>query len=253
MNMTKWLVIVCVVMSAGIADAQAQMTPWEDRGYLSVNFGIQPQSRDFTEVSAPDINDEAAAITVPHTIGSGAFPDFSVGYRVFENVGVAVGFSRFSKTESPTLVAQIPHPVVGGQFRSATASAGELSHSETAFHLHLLWMIPNIVTEDFDAAITIGPSFYTVKQDFIETVVPQEGAPPFSTVSIASVTQIEQSESAVAFTAGVDGTYKLSPRYGVGVFFRYSGASVDMPLSGGGTVTVEAGGLQLGGGLRVRF
>src|SRR5687768_16897545 len=134
MKKTKWLVIVCVVMSAGIADAQAQMIPWEDRGYVSVNFGIQPQSRDFDEVSAPEINGDPATITVPHTIGSGAFPDFAVGYRLYENLGVHVGYSYFSKTESPTLTAAIPHPVFGGQDRSATASAGELSHSESAFH-----------------------------------------------------------------------------------------------------------------------
>jgi hypothetical protein len=251
MKLTKWLVMVCGVMSAGIADAQAQMIPWEDRGYVSVNFGIQPQSREFTEVSAPDIYDEAATITVPHTIGSGAFPDFAVGVRLWQNVGVHVGYSYFSKSESPTLVAQIPHPVIGGQPRTATASAGDLSHSESAFHAHLLWMIP--VTEEIEIAILVGPSFYNIKQDFIETVIPQEGAAPFTTVTISSVTQVEQSESAVAFTAALDGTYLLTPRFGIGAFFRYSGASADMPLSGGGTVTVEAGGIQLGGGLRVRF
>ena len=72
-------------------------------------------------------------------------------------------------------------------------------------------------------------------------------------MSISSVQQIEQSDSAVAFTAGLDGTYRLTPQFGIGAFFRYSGASSDMPLSGGGTVTVEAGGIQIGGGLRVRF
>src|SRR5918994_479436 len=134
MKMTKWLVLVCVVMSAGIADAQAQVIPWEDRGYLAVSFGIQPLSREFTEVSAPDIHDEAATITVEHNVGSSAFPDFFVGYRLYENFGVAVGFSRFSKSESPSLIAQIPHPAFGGQPRTASASAGELTHSETAFH-----------------------------------------------------------------------------------------------------------------------
>ena len=250
MKMTKWLVVVCVVMSAGIADAQAQMIPWEDRGYLSVNFGIQPQSRDFTEVSAPEINGDPANITVPHTIGSGAFPDFAVGYRLYENLGVHAGYSYFSKTESPTLTAEIPHPVVGGINRTATASAGELSHSESAFHLHLLWMIP--LSEEIEVAVLVGPSFYSIKQDFIETVGVVETS-PFTSVSISSVEQIEQSESAVAFTAGLDGTYRLTPQFGIGAFFRYSGASADMPLSGGGTVTVEAGGIQIGGGLRVRF
>lgn len=251
MKMTKWLVSVCVVMSAGIADAQAQVIPWEDRGYVAVNFGIQPLTREFTEVSAPDIHDEASTITVEHNVGSGAFPDFFVGYRLYENFGVAVGFSAFSKSESPSLIAQIPHPIFGGQPRTASASAGELSHSETAFHTHLLYMVP--MTEDIDVALLIGPSFYGVKQDFIQTVEAREGAPPFNTVSIGSVTRVEQSERAVAFTAGIDAQYRVTPRYGVGVFFRYSGASVDMPLVGGGTVTVDAGGVQLGGGLRVRF
>jgi opacity protein-like surface antigen len=251
MKMTKWLVMLCGVMSVGIADAQAQMIQWQDRGYLSVNFGIQPQSREFTEISAPDIHDEAAAISVPHHIGSGAFPDFAVGYRLWENLGVHVGYSYFSKSESPTLSAQIPHPLIGGQPRSATASAGELSHSESAFHTHLLWMIP--LSEEIEVAVLVGPTFYNIKQEFVDTVSVQEGAPPYTTVTISDVHQIEQSDNAVAFTAGLDGTYRLTPKFGIGAFFRYSGASADMPLSGGGTVTVEAGGIQIGGGLRYRF
>jgi hypothetical protein len=250
MKMTKWLVMVCVVMSAGIADAQAQMIPWEDRGYVSVNFGIQPQSREFTEISSPEIYGDPATITVPHTIGSGAFPDFAVGYRLWENLGVHIGYHYFGKSESPTLTAQIPHPAIGGVTRTATASAGDLSHSESAFHTHLLFMIP--LAEKFEAAILVGPSFYNIKQDFIETVTVVDN-PPYDTVSIGSVTQVEQSDTAVAFTAGVDGTYLLTPTFGIGAFFRYSGASVDMPTTGGGTVTVEAGGIQFGGGLRVRF
>jgi hypothetical protein len=250
MNMTKWLAVVCV-MAAGVSDAQAQAIQWEDRGYLAVNFGIQPQSRDFTELSTPEIYGENASITVPHTVGSGAFTDLAVGLRLFGNGGVALGFSKFGKEESPTIAAQIPHPFASGSLRPASASAGELSHSETAIHLHLLWMIP--LTQEFEAAIFIGPSFYNIKQDFIQSVTLQEGAVPFGTVAITGVTQVEQSKRATAFTAGVDGTYLLTPRFGAGAFLRYSGASVDMPLAGGGTVTVEAGGFQLGGGLRVRF
>ena len=251
MKMTKWLVMVCVVMSAGIPDAaQAQMIQWQDRGYISVNFGIQPQSREFTAVSAPEINGDPATITVDHHVGSGAFPDFAVGYRLWENLGVHVGYSYFSKSETPTLVASIPHPAFGGQNRTATASAGDLSHSESAFHTHLLWMIP--LSEEIEVAVLVGPTFYNIKQDFVDTVGVVE-TPPFTSVSINSVQQIEQSESAVAFTAGLDGTYRLTPRFGIGAFFRYSGASVDMELSGGNSVTVEAGGIQIGGGLRVRF
>jgi opacity protein-like surface antigen len=112
-------------------------------------------------------------------------------------------------------------------------------------------MIP--LSEEIEVAVLVGPTFYNIKQEFVETVSVQEGAAPYTTVSISGVTQVEQSETAVAFTAGLDGTYKLTPKFGIGAFFRYSGASADMPLSGGGTVTVEAGGIQIGGGLRYRF
>jgi hypothetical protein len=247
--MTKWLVMVCVVMSAGIPDAQAQMIQWQDRGYLSVNFGIQPQSRDFDEVSAPEINGDPATITAHIRSGPAHFRT-SPSVTVSGRTSAYVGYSYFSKSETPTLTAEIPHPVYGGQTRTATASTGELSHSESAFHLHLLWMIP--LSEEIEVAVLVGPSFYSIKQDFIETVSVVE-TDPFTSVSISSVQQIEQSGSPVAFTAGLDGTYRLTPQFGIGAFFRYSGASSDMPLSGGTTVTVEAGGIQIGGGLRVRF
>jgi hypothetical protein len=111
-------------------------------------------------------------------------------------------------------------------------------------------MIP--LSEEIEVAVLVGPSFYNIKQDFVDTVSVVE-TPPYSSVSIGSVQQVEQSKSAVAFTAGLDGTYRLTPQFGIGAFFRYSGASADMPLTGGTTVTVEAGGIQIGGGLRYRF
>jgi hypothetical protein len=111
-------------------------------------------------------------------------------------------------------------------------------------------MIP--LAEKYEAAILLGPSIYTIKQDFVDTVTVAE-TEPYTSVAITDVLQVEQSKTKVTFTAGVDGTYRITPRYGVGAFFRYSGASADMPLTGGTTVTVEAGGIQIGGGLRVRF
>lgn len=251
MKTTKWLTVVCVVTAAGVSKAQAQAIQWEDRGYVSVNFSVQPQSRDFTALSTPEIFEENALLTVPHTIGSGAFPDFAVGLRLFGNIGVAVGYSYFSKSETPTLAAQIPNPLFTNSARPASASAGELSHTESAIHTHLLWMIP--LTEQFEAAILIGPSFYNIEQDFVQSVTLQEGAPPFGTVTITGVQQVEQSERRTAFTAGVDGTYLVTKKFGAGGFLRYSGTSADMSLPGGGTVTVDAGGFQLGGGIRFRF
>jgi hypothetical protein len=51
----------------------------------------------------------------------------------------------------------------------------------------------------------------------------------------------------------MDATYLLTPQYGIGGFMRFSSAEADMETAGGGTVTVSAGGFQLGVGARVRF
>ena len=136
MKMTKWLVVVCVVMSAGIADAQAQIIQWEDRGYLSVNFGIQPQSRDFTEVSAPKFTEtrprsRCRTISVP-----APSPISPSGYRLWQNVGVHVGYSHFGKTEiadarradpAPPLRRPVPDRI--GQHRRSIAQRERVAHA----------------------------------------------------------------------------------------------------------------------------
>jgi hypothetical protein len=249
MTMTKWLAAICLVVIPGVSSAQAQVK-WEDRGYAAVNFGVQTQSREFDEVQAPPIYGERELITVAHEVAGGPFIDVAAGWRVWGNVAVGIGYSQFGDSESPTLTARIPHPLFGNAPRTATAAAGDLSHSESAIHLQLYWNLPQ--SEKFEVAIVVGPSFYTVKQDFIAAVTPQEGNLPFNTVTISSVAQTTLKEKAVGFTAGVDGTYLLNRRYGVGAFVRYSGASPEFNLDTG-PVEVKAGGFQLGGGLRVRF
>jgi hypothetical protein len=250
MNTTKWLAAICVVLLAG-AEAQAQGIQWEDRGFLAVNFGVQPQSREFTELSTPEIYGENASITVDHQVSAGGFFDFAAGYRVWRNMAIVIGYSQFGDSETPTVAAQIPNPAFSNSPRPASASADELSHSESAVHLQAFWMFP--MTEKFEWGVFAGPSFYRIEQDFVDVPTVSEGPFPFGTVTITSVETLSQSERATAFTVGADGTYLITPRYGVGGFFRFSGTSVDLPVAGGGTLSVDAGGVQFGGGLRVRF
>jgi hypothetical protein len=47
--------------------------------------------------------------------------------------------------------------------------------------------------------------------------------------------------------------YFFSRQVGVGFTVQVAGATVALPSTGGGTTEVKAGGLQAGGGLRLRF
>jgi hypothetical protein len=241
----------CLAMLLGAGSAQAQSRTWDDTGYAAFNIGFQTQSRSFTELSAPEIYSENAVINVPHNVSGGVLLDFAGGVRIWRNLGVGIGFSRFADDESPTLSADVPNPIFAGSPRTAVASTGKLSHSETAIHLQALWMIPT--SDDIQLAVVLGPSIFSIKQDFVTGISTDEAAFPFSTTSISSVSTGDSSKRVVGFTAGVDGTYLVTPRMGVGAFLRLSSASADIGTTGGGTVTVDAGGFQIGVGLRTRF
>jgi hypothetical protein len=161
--------------------------------------------------------------------------------------------SRVKTTDDLAANVAVPHPLFAGEPRTATAQLGGLGYSEQAVHIQAVWFMP--VTTRFDVAVFAGPSVFVVKLDQA-TFGPaniQEGAFPFTSVTITGVSASSRSETAVGFHAGVDGTYLVTRRFGGGLFLRYSRASVDFPTSAGGTVGVDAGGFEVGGGLRVRF
>jgi hypothetical protein len=57
----------------------------------------------------------------------------------------------------------------------------------------------------------------------------------------------------VGFNAGGDVAFIFSRQVGFGFTAQFAGATVDLPSAFGGTTDVKAGGMQAGGGLRLRF
>ena len=255
MQNMKLTIALCMMISmVAVSESRAQVLKWEDRGFININLGVQTGSHDFTESWSPSIYGEAASISTAHKIDGGTLFDLSGGLRVWGNVGVGGGYSRFSTNESPTVSAQIPNPLFFGRPRSASVQAGSLDHSESVVHLQVLYMLP--ASRKIDVALSGGPSFFHVAQDLISEDITSslaEGAAPFSSVTITSVPIVRQKKTATGFNIGADVTYLVTQKLGAGVFLRYSAASVDLPTAGGGRVSVDVGGFQIGLGARVRF
>ena len=55
--------------------------------------------------------------------------------------------------------------------------------------------------------------------------------------------------NAAGFNVGASINYMVTPRYGVGVFARYAGATASLPTAG----DLDVGGFQFGAGLHLRF
>ena len=154
----------------------------------------------------------------------------------------------------------VPHPLIFGQPRLATASAPDLEHSENVVHLQFMWMIP--LTNKIDVTVMAGPSFFTVRQTLATVNAPQDisDVPPYTTVTITNVSLTDVKDSPVGVNVGIDGNYLITTMKGVGIgvggFLRFSGASLDLPTTPGMTrdnTDLRAGGPQGALGLRLRF
>lgn len=236
------------------AAAQAAAEPAPLRlGFLNINGAFQGREHVIEESRAFTIYNERATMLIRQEIDRGGLFDVSGGVRVWRDLYAGdlyagVGVTRFSDTSGAALNGSIPDPLVVGRPRSATATVGNLRHTETGVHLQATWITP--VTTEFDVAVSIGPSFFSVRQDFVGDITVTEGAA--NTPNLATSIRRE-SESGVGFNIGLDGTYRLTPRFGGGVFVRYAGGSVDFALPNGSRIGLDTGGFQIGAGLRVRF
>lgn len=249
MKRTMWLAALGVFLIGGVSQAQAQIINWEDRGFGNVNFGFQTQSHSFDSTKTFALYDETATLKFGHANDSGALLDISGGLRVWRNVGVGIGYSRFQNTDDITVAATLPHPIFFDRPRSVSVDAKEFEHSESAVHVFGLWMLP--LSAKMDLAVFAGPTFYSVKQDLVTSATVATEAAPFTSPAVTPHKETADN-STVGVNLGVDWSYMVTRQVGGGIVLRYSGATVDLS-AGGQNVSLDVGGFQIGAGLRVRF
>lgn len=244
-----WLLLV-----AAASPASAQMgAAWIDRGYLNLNVGFESTSGTLNDSATFRLFDESGTKTVEQNVDSGSFFDFSVGGRVWRNVSVGIGFHRGANTSEASGTASVPHPLLFNSNRAATVAVGDLDRTEQAFHLQLGYMIP--VNEDLSVHVTVGPSFFRLKQDVLADVSFAEQGFPFTSVTTNAVIT-QRADSVTGVNAGVDVSYKLwesdAYKVGAGAFLRYAGGSARLTVLEN-SVDSDVGGLQFGLGARIRF
>jgi hypothetical protein len=220
------------------------------RYVVGVNVTGQIADGDFSDETAFPLYDETAVFGAAYDLGSSAGVELSGGVYVWNNVGIGLAYARFGGGGDARLVASLPHPVRFDQPRLAEATA-ETDHAEHAVHLHALWTVPVPNMRRLDVTVALGPSFYRVRQDIVTGITHRERGDPFTEVDITGLTIDSQSDGAVGFNVAADAVYMLSPRLGGGVTLRFSRATAE--FSGGRDVRVDAGGVQVGAGIRVRF
>ena len=205
-----------IMLATGVAfslsltqPADAQQLSWTDKAFASVNFGGQAPSRSLSATTTPDIYGEPASFASTQDVGGGAFFDISGGYKIWQNLAVGIGVTHVGSKADLTVNASIPDPLFFDQPRLVTTSLPNAKHSQTAINLTGTWVMP--ITDKIDVGYQFGPSIFLVSQDLPGVPTISEPGPTIASLPVDSV-----DKTTIGIHFGVDVTYMITPRYGVG-------------------------------------
>ncbi len=228
--------------------------PFGPRFRVSVNAGLQLAGPAITQDFSYDMNTDQARIVNEIAGTNAVFFDVGLSYTLTrKGVAAGVAFSSTSRTSSSELTAELPHPFYFVD-RTVQATVDDLKGSEQGVHIFLSYPVPLKPTNKLEVALFGGPSLFTVKQDLVTSVVTSETYPYDSvTLTSATLASPRPSVSAFGFNVGTDISWRLTPKLRVGGLLRFTRASGTLDDGFGDEVSVDAGGLMAGAGIRVVF
>jgi opacity protein-like surface antigen len=237
--------VLCLAALTAVLSAVPALAQTGGRLTAGISFGAQTRSGDFTQRLTPTIYEETATVDIAQNYESGGLFDIGGEALIFGDLGVGIHFTRTAGDGTAAIAARIPDRLFFDRLRAATGVADGLDHTENAVHVQVLYRFA--ATPKIDVTVGLGPTFFSVKQELINSVDVIEPTP--------SITPqvVEASDSPVGVNVGADITYMVTERVGAGVLLRYAAGSADLTTPGGGAVSLDAGGFQFAAGVRVRF
>jgi Outer membrane protein beta-barrel domain len=241
---TFGLMTVCILL--GAMPAAAQPLP---RFTIAVNGGYQPSSTSFDDRFTFDLNRETASVDADYSVDGGPLFDAGVGFRLWKGLGAGIAFSRFSVDSTGQAEATLPHPLFFQRNRQISGETTGITREETGIHILAQYQLAPFGR--FSLTFAGGPSVLDIQQSIVTDVNFTEEF-PYDTATYVGVDSQRVSGTATGFNAGADVRWMFTRNVGVGGLVRYTRASVDLTRNGR-TVKVDAGGAQVGGGLRLAF
>ena len=237
----KVTALVCGLLLFSAARAHAQLIPWKDRAFINLSGAAQTAARDSKTDFTFTLYQEPASVSALRTVKGGAFFDFMAGYRVWKNFAVGLQFSSRTANGDAAVTGLIPDPIGFDQPRTVNSSISGLVHKERWTSIIVAYGLP--ATDKIDVILFAGPAVVKVQHEVPTAVSVTEPGPT------VSFTRSILSRSVWGSIAGADVRYMFTKNFGAGAFVRFQSATANMP----GDLKVETGGVQAGGGLRIRY
>jgi opacity protein-like surface antigen len=232
--------------------AMAQVTtPLGGRLVVSLNGIAQPGDQNISSSRSFDRYEETATVLTEQEIKSGSgMLDFGAAVQLSGPFGVGMAFTSFDTQRGATVTGSLPHPLFFSASRPFSMTLDGLEHRQRAVHLQGVMFIPFI--ENVDFMVSAGPTFFTMTQAVARFEDFTEVGPPHTDVNVTHAI-VRSRETTVGFNIGADATYYVTRMIGIGGMLRYTRGSVDFNLGDGHTFSLDAGNVQAGAGLRLRF
>jgi len=252
------LLLACPPLVAGAEQSSAAQPPRRaatpsapPRGFLILGGGLQSTATTtFGETHGEELYGEEFTWDSRYTFKESVAFEGGIGARVWRNLLTGVTYSRSENRRPATVSGQVPHPFQFGQHRTIEGESSSLRNEEQAIHLSALLIVP--LGRRLELSISGGPSLFMVKRGFVEQVeFAQEY--PYDTARFTQVVSKESSEKGYGGHAGADVMWLLTPQAGLGVFVRFTRGAIDFSTPSGGSLSLDAGGLQTGVAMRLRF
>lgn len=245
-----WLTVA--MLMAGGAQAVAQDY---GKGWVDVNFGAASAAEgDYTSVRVLPISSEAAGGGAGYSLPRGGSFDVGGGYMFNRWIGAGVSLAGTAHEDFAGLAISVPHPLYyDASATDATTTSGTLARSEGVWHLQV--MVVPVQTPRFRLRAFGGPSYFHVEQDVVSNIEYDQAFQIFgrgNAVDISSYDTRTSIATGWGFHGGADASFFFNRVFGVGAMVRVSRATVEMD-DYGGPEDRKAGGVQFGGGLRLKF
>ena len=166
--------------------AHAQATSGTQAGiFVSVNAlgqGGEGELIDQTE-SWTVYGETATQQALQQVSMSGVVFDFGGGFRT-NRFGLGVAFSASKDTNTGVVSSSIPHPFLFDRPRTSLTDIDGLEHKERVLHLQAYYFIP--IQERAEIGLFLGPSFFSVDQDYVTGLGSFTESSNFETVTVST-------------------------------------------------------------------
>ena len=229
------------------ADAQTADPPARVR--IWVHVGFVPGASNFTGTQTFTEFAEQGRIDAQYHQDAGPAFEIGMGLRLSRRLGLAAAGSFGRRDGTGSFTATLPHPLYFGAFRPASGDFRGSSQRETAVHLDLALLGGSARLKWSAFAV---PSRIDVRAELVQRFDYTQ-AYPFDTVTVTGTPFATTRGHAFGFNVGAGLDWQVARHVAIGTQVRFSRATVSLEPTAEDRADIDAGGVQVTGGLRLDF